>query len=473
MFSPMYLADNTLHNLYISSQNNTTQKMASMKVSSAAKELAPMFHTCHQLETQQKANQESSDSEDEQPQISGGHDYKFVRKLKKIEDDDLVCPICQLVCRDPQQSQCCGKIFCQICVTRLKKTNELSAQCPNCRQCPFEVFADKRSKRSIANLNVFCTRQEKGCDWEGTVDQAETHSTSECSHRVVKCSNSCGKKLRHYELDKHNTTYCPKRLIECCHCHEKGQWDYITGKHEMKCPEKLIQCNNKGCARNIKRGEMDHHQSICPKLLVNCSFQDLGCTAICQRERMKEHNDQHISFHLTMAANIARCNIEVPKMDHLLQVAPVTLTIPNVSQSSDLKTQPFLAFTHGYKMCIRIDKAISAFSVCAMDGKYDNSLVWPFHCTVNIFLLNQLEDANHHKMSRLITIQDDYYLYITIGFFTKGKIKKDKLAALKQSGYLINDTLYLAIEVNKASTTKNKQKQTRVHICESRQWQKK
>ena len=184
-----------------------------------------------------------------------------MRKLKKIEDDDLVCPICQLVCRDPQQSQCCGKIYCQICVTRLKKCNEL-AQCPNCRQWLFEVFADKRSKRSIANLKVFCTRKEKGCDWQGTVDQAETHGTAECSYRVVKCS--CGKKLRHYKLDTHITTYCPKRFIECCHCHEKGQWDYITEKHQTKCPEKLIQCNNIGCAENIKRGKMDHHQSICP-----------------------------------------------------------------------------------------------------------------------------------------------------------------------------------------------------------------
>ena len=257
-----------------------------------------------------------------------------MRKLKKIEDDDLVCPICQLVCRDPQQSQCCGKIYCQICVTRLKQSllNQLqgNAQCPNCRQRPFEVFADKRSKRSIANLKVFCTRKEKGCDWQGTVDQAETHGTAECSYRVVKCS--CGKKLRHYKLDTHITTYCPKRFIECCHCHEKGQSDYITEKHETKCPEKLIQCNN---IENIKRGKMDHHQSICTKKVVNCSFQDLGCIAICQRERMEEHNDQHISLHLTMAANIARCNIGVPGMDHLLQVAPVTLTITNVSQLSE------------------------------------------------------------------------------------------------------------------------------------------
>ena len=399
---------------------------------------------------------ESSDSEDEQPQINGGHDYKFLRKLKKIEDDDLVCPICQLVCKDPQQSQCCGKIFCQICVTRLKKTNELSAQCPNCRQCPFEVFADKRSKRSIANLKVFCTRQEKGCDWQGTVDQAETHSTSECSYRVVKCS--CGKKLRHYKLDKHVTTYCPKRLIECCHCHEKGQWDYITGKHEMKCPEKLIQCNNKGCARNIKRGEMDHHQSMCPKKLVNCSFQDLGCTATCQRERMEEHNDQHVSLHLTMAANIARCNIEVPKMDHLLQVAPTTLTIPNVSQSSDLKTQPFLAFTHGYKMCIRFDESSSEFLVCSMHGHYDNFLIWPFRCNVTISLLNQLEDTNHHKVSlvgKRVQRNDgieEYGPKIRIGnlpILQRETSKNNKLMILESLGYLKNDTFFLAVEIKR------------------------
>ena len=67
-----------------------------------------------------------------------GYDHKFVDPVP----NELLCLICLLAARDPQQSTCCGKVFCETCVDELKKH---SNKCPGCRG-DMKCFPDKRSK---------------------------------------------------------------------------------------------------------------------------------------------------------------------------------------------------------------------------------------------------------------------------------------------------------------------------------------
>ena len=67
-----------------------------------------------------------------------GYDHKFVEPVP----NELLCLICLLAARDPQQSTCCGKVFCETCVDELKKH---SNKCPGCRG-DMNYFPDKRSK---------------------------------------------------------------------------------------------------------------------------------------------------------------------------------------------------------------------------------------------------------------------------------------------------------------------------------------
>ena len=56
--------------------------------------------------------------------------------------DALVCPICKYVARDPHQMDCCGRVYCQLC---LSEHNKHSDTCPQCWQTG-NSFADKRCK---------------------------------------------------------------------------------------------------------------------------------------------------------------------------------------------------------------------------------------------------------------------------------------------------------------------------------------
>lgn len=70
----------------------------------------------------------------------GGYDCQFVEELP----DSLRCLICTNAARDPQQLDCCGKIFCQSCLSQLKRSRNKG--CPNCRSKTWKSFSDKKSK---------------------------------------------------------------------------------------------------------------------------------------------------------------------------------------------------------------------------------------------------------------------------------------------------------------------------------------
>ena len=67
-----------------------------------------------------------------------GYDHQFLEP----PPDGLLCLICLCVARDPQQINCCGKVFCKGCLEVHKKH---STVCPQCRK-DIVSFADKRGK---------------------------------------------------------------------------------------------------------------------------------------------------------------------------------------------------------------------------------------------------------------------------------------------------------------------------------------
>ena len=90
---------------------------------------------------------------------------------------------------------------------------------------------------------------------------------------------------------------------------------------------------------------------------------------------------------------------------------PFSFTMPDFAQhkldDDEWFSPPFYTHTHGYKMCLRVDangygdekgKFVSVFSYL-MQGEYDDELEWPYAGTIDIHLVNQLQDQNHHKAS--------------------------------------------------------------------------
>ena len=87
-----------------------------------------------------------------------GYDYEFI---KPGPSEDCICAICHLVARNAHQSSCCGKIFCEVCINKLKKSRH-QINCPMCRQ-NFRCFKDIRTNREIQSLKIYCTNHSDGC----------------------------------------------------------------------------------------------------------------------------------------------------------------------------------------------------------------------------------------------------------------------------------------------------------------------
>ena len=135
-----------------------------------------------------------------QQETFGGYDCEFVEPPTKAFQTE--CLICSLILRDPHQSKCCGTNFCCVCSERLVAEHK---PCPICREDNFELYRNKGLKRSLAQLHVFCTHSNNGCEWSGELGELE-HHLSDVAH--------CGESWRWYSWGENSlvgeilSSYC-------------------------------------------------------------------------------------------------------------------------------------------------------------------------------------------------------------------------------------------------------------------------
>ena len=138
------------------------------------------------------------------PQLSmSGYQCQFVDSV-----EDYECPLCLHVTREPFLTSCCGQHFCQICINRILTDNK---PCPICKSTSFSTLLDKKQKRKVLSLNVYCDKKAGGCQWVGGLGELEQHLSENCQFVTVNCPNNCGQAFQRQFLAKHKTYDCPKR----------------------------------------------------------------------------------------------------------------------------------------------------------------------------------------------------------------------------------------------------------------------
>ncbi len=121
------------------------------------------------------------------------------------------------------------------------------------------------------------------------------------------------------------------------------------------------------------------------------------------RDKRKKHEADNVELHLQLAVD--RISILESKVRE--PTVPVVFKLSDFSKHKDANDEwysgEFYSHPGGYRMTLRFDCNgdreeyrfhVSVF-VCLAGGEHDDNLVWPFHGTVTIELLNQLEDCNH------------------------------------------------------------------------------
>ena len=409
--------------------------------------------------------------------VYGGYDYNFV---DGAPPDRYICTICKLVSRDPQQTNCCGNTFCNTCLSQHSQVIGQNARCPLCNEPPLQYFNDAKLNREIISLKVYCTNSEEGCKWKGTINETgtsiEAHLNS-CPYQLIPCTNECGENIRRSTLETHLTENCPKRLVKCEYCGKQDKHQIISS-HFDECPDYPLKCSNEECEEVIPRRLLASHNETCPKAIITCEYNTVGCNKRMKREEKEEHNKESVQEHLQMTKEelqMATKRISYLEIKNALLSSNEVFKLMQFSQkkeeNEDWNSLGFYTSPGGYKMKLNVcpngdgngkGTHVSCF-ICLMSGEYDDTLEWPFQGEVTIELLNQLEDMNHVKGT------------IHYNESTSEKCKQIVVAGTRSKGwgaprfiphseleynpitncqYLKDDSLYFRVSVKVTSKTK-------------------
>jgi len=246
----------------------------------------------------------------------GGYEYQFVT----TPADWLICNICQYPSREPYLSGCCGHTFCKSCLEGAKKVTA-NKTCPMCRsESEFITMPNKQVDRLVRSLHVFCTNKEKGCEWQGEVNDIINHlgNSDGCQFEEVTCSNDCGKCLQRQYLSNHVENECVRRKIDCQYCHIAGEHQFIEGEHKGQCPKFPIACPNKCEVGSVLRDDVEEHMKMCPLELIHCEYRVVGCEERMARKDQKKHNkekmEEHLFLSVTKVAEISK-NLTFAKIE--------------------------------------------------------------------------------------------------------------------------------------------------------------
>ena len=149
---------------------------------------------------------------------SGGYDYEVVSD----SPDELKCSICLLVLRDPSLTSCCGKHFCQSCISRIKNEGK---PCPLCQEQNYQLMLDKSIIRRVKELKIKCPNSGRGCEWLGELGSIRKHLDVSCGFVEVTCDYCQREDILRNSLS-HHKSICPARPYRCEYCGFKDKWEY-------------------------------------------------------------------------------------------------------------------------------------------------------------------------------------------------------------------------------------------------------
>ena len=357
------------------------------------------------------------------PQISyRGLNYTMVDCEKQFLEE-LRCPVCLEPVSDPVQTSC-GHLFCGECITKTKT-------------CPVDHMScttqDTINNQQLRSFMVRCPNSDKGCNWQGDLEDAEQHTSEICHYQTVKCTNGCDQEMERRQLRPHETTECLYRDFKCPLCSHWGTYNTITTSHPMVCESFSLPCVA-GCKQSILRGKMkDHLANTCPEELVACPHKMAGCASIMKRKDLERHiSDKDHHFAALMESHAAAMQqlygiIQrgiYPSVSSIplafcswLQNTPTYYSCPpwvikmeafQKKKEKDEKwfSDPVHSHFGGYKMCLRVDANghndgkgthVSVY-IYLMRGSSDDNLMWPFKGTIRLSLLNHLRNRHHRTL---------------------------------------------------------------------------
>ena len=279
----------------------------------------------------------------------------------------------------------------------------------------FDAIPDVALKTRILALDVMCPLNNKGCTWEGQLNQLEKHlGTLECQHVDITCPYNCGNVIRRGLLEKHKIMYCPKRPSTCPFC--SMTFCYEDKRIINHCAERVTECPATCGETNIKLHRLKEHLYNCPNEPANCKYAYVGCNRKVLRQSLDAHYESSIEKHYRLLVQYCDANISRARMIQAedrqiesMQRFRIFTNHPEFkmedylwheNNSEPWYSDPFYTNIPGYKMRIKVDKSKAdgpPLAVQLMQGEFDSELKFPFCGEIVIELVDQNLENNLKK----------------------------------------------------------------------------
>ena len=425
-------------------------------------------------------------------------------------------PHCSETLEDYFVTKCCSNHVGE------STTQENVSHRPICKPKPVNEAVDKEFQRIIDEQIVQYSQKDHGCSWVGKGMRHLNNNAEECHlipclkcekkvyHNKLKQHIDEECQLRPYACEfcnKYSSTYdnvitqhyfeCPDFLMPCPNqCTDVKFKRSNLDEHLLtECPDEIVSCrfSEMGCKDKMKRSELQQHMedSVLQHQLLMCdafkeikkeneqlrrdqeelaalkSAQDTPGYWINGCKRMAEGiKETHWREYLTSLA-VFSTNIPEP-------ICPIIFKWSNYERMLNKSKEkgkfyyfrPFYTHSEGYKMQLRIypsgvdhgkDTHISLYCHI-MKGENDDKLKWPFEGTVEVLMLNQVEDDKHYGQEiwelqslpfDVIRQPDSFQIRNESGWGKAQFVALTEVTSfspLKQ--YLMNDCLYFKVTCN-------------------------
>ncbi len=365
---------------------------------------------------------------------------------------DYECPLCLHVIREPSLTSCCGQHFCLTCISRISND---SKPCPLCKEKTFTTMIDKKQKRKVLDLKVYCEKKSVGCEWSGFLGESEQHNEKNCLFASIDCPNNCGVAIQRRILAEHQINDCSKRPYTCEYCQLTETYLYIQAEHLPVCPKRPVTCPNECGVTSLETSQLEQHMRECSLAMVECELSEVGCEEKVKRKDLDRHMEEAARRHIQLmniycirtvaalkdenlelkkelttknkeVANLKKkvdltssslylLRLDLDQATTYMRTTFVQMQVKNVSKLEDEEDrwenpEEFYTFPSRHRMKINLHFSSDRIEVELTHLKsQDESVFWSKTFTVVLRMLNQDEDHAHFEITRDLLVEHNNF----------------------------------------------------------------
>eukprot|EP00742_Colponemidia_sp_Colp-10_P004569 GILJ01004876.1.p1 GENE.GILJ01004876.1~~GILJ01004876.1.p1 ORF type:complete len:453 (+),score=31.26 GILJ01004876.1:1316-2674(+) len=132
-----------------------------------------------------------------------------VELVSEVEND-LLCPICLHLFREPVELNECEHVFCRTCLEGALG----GGVCPICQDSITEKSVRRAHRFVINRVDAVQVRCTNGCGIAISFGRLKTHVDTECEQRLILCPDGCGSRVKVSDVTSHRES-CPFRKEVC------------------------------------------------------------------------------------------------------------------------------------------------------------------------------------------------------------------------------------------------------------------